>query len=137
MVLYQGMALAGFSPALEFLHLRAPKGRPIPAQANGLGRKRPSITASPEGASPSIKHVSFVVLHLLVLQKPPIFVLETHQPMLFFLPFHIRGHRIHLCRAHRKHPLAVLPMKRLQGSGLSLKPLRGTGLHFLHHVRQR
>ena len=49
---------------------------------------------------------------------------------MFFLPFDIRGHRIHLNRAHRKLPIAVLPMKRLQGPGLSLKPLRGTGLHF-------
>src|SRR6516165_8864262 len=55
---------AAFRRALEFLHFRAPKGRPIPAQANGLGQKRPSITASPEGASPSIPHVAFVVLHL-------------------------------------------------------------------------
>ncbi|HTG59922.1 MAG TPA: hypothetical protein VMG63_11020, partial [Terriglobia bacterium] len=61
MVLYQGMALAGFSQALalllSFYICEPPKGRPIPAQANGLGRKRPSITASPEGASPSIPHV--------------------------------------------------------------------------------
>ena len=29
----------GFSPALEFPHLRAPKGRPIPAQVNEAVKK--------------------------------------------------------------------------------------------------
>ena len=48
--------------------------------------------------------------------------------MMFFLPFDIRGRRIYLSRAHRKPLIAVLLMKRLQGSGLSLKPLPGTGL---------
>jgi len=96
-VLWRAPEGRGFSPALEFPHLRAPKGRPIPAQVNeavkkssisglahtlgvrfqgllpasqtsqvcagrifhtfnGLGQKRPTITASPEGASHCQSH---------------------------------------------------------------------------------
>ena len=115
MVLYQGMALAGFSQALALLlsfYICEP-------QRGGLSQPRPTawVKRGPP-SQPALKgrvpqsHTRFVVLHLLFLQKPPIFVLETHHPMLFFLPFHIRGHRIHLRRAHGKAAIAVLPIER-------------------------
>jgi len=42
--------------ALEFVHLRAPKGRPISAQANGLGQQRSSVAASPVGRATRQSH---------------------------------------------------------------------------------
>ena len=38
-VLWRAPEGRGFSPALEFPHLRAPKGRPIPAQVNEAVKK--------------------------------------------------------------------------------------------------
>ena len=41
LVLYQGTPSGAFRRALEFIHFRAPKGRPIPAQANeGVKKSR-------------------------------------------------------------------------------------------------
>ena len=55
-ILYQARLQAPSGVPSSFYIFEPQKGRPIPAQANGLGQERPSLAVSPEGASHRQSH---------------------------------------------------------------------------------
>jgi hypothetical protein len=74
------MLRASSARALEFGHLRGPKGRTITALGNAQGdRQSPGKTKPCKGeprARPSVPNVAFIVFDLVALQEPLIFLLK-------------------------------------------------------------
>lgn len=93
-------------------------GRPFRACCNGAAYPRRCLVLSPDAAlrpkSRLIPHIAFIEHDPVLVQQPPVFLLERHHAMMVRLSGDVSLHLGAMGRADGENPITALPMELRQ-----------------------